>query len=140
MLRYVLLLVCAAFVFGFGGCTIHSTNTPKGTVLEDGSVYLGFNLIPRKQRDHWMLVGEEHGYFSSLRFSVEDRPVTLDKLVVEFGDGQEWTAPVQGTFQPGAWSDDLKLPAPKTIHKVTFYGKSGGGKGQMAKVSLYGRR
>ena len=108
--------------------------------MQDGSVYLGFDLVSRKQGKSWMLVGEKHGHFSSLRFRVENRPLTLDKMVVEFGGGQKWTAPVNGTLEPGAWSDELSLPAPKTIHKVTFHGKSGGKKGQMAKVSLYGRR
>jgi len=140
MRRYVLLLVCAAFILGSGACTVYTNNTTKGTVLSDGSVYLGFDLVSRKRGDSWTLIGEEHGYFSSLRFQVEDRPLNLDRMVVEFGDGEQWTAPAKGNFEPGAWSDEMKLPAPKTIHKVTYYGKSSGKKGGMAKVSLYGRR
>jgi hypothetical protein len=140
MSRFISLLLCVAFIVGLAGCTIHDRSTPKGTVMQDGSVYLGWTLISRKQGDDWMLVGAKHGYFSSLRFNVEDRPIKIDKLVVEFGGGEQWTAPAKGKFQPGAWSDEIPFPAPKTIEKVTFYGKAGGKKAGMAKVNLYGRR
>jgi hypothetical protein len=140
MLRLSLLLLCAVLAFSLAGCTATVTSTAPGTVAQDGSVYLGFTLVSRKQGKDWMLVGERHGYFSSLRFSVEDRPLAVDKMVLEFGDGEQWTAPVSGEFPAGGWSPEIKLPEPRTISKVTYYGKAKGKKGLMAKVSLYGRR
>jgi hypothetical protein len=140
MLRLSLWLLGAALAFPVTGCTATVTSTAPGTVAQDGSVYLGFTLVSRKQGEDWMLVGERHGYFSSVRFSVEDRPLGLDKMVLEFGGGEQWTAPLSGEFAPGSWSPEVQLPSPKTIRKVTYYGRTKGKKGLMAKVSLYGQR
>ena len=140
MLRFSLLALCATLAFGLADCTVTSTGAQRGTVTEDGSVYLGFTLVSRKQDKDWMLVGDEYGYFSSVRFSVNNRPFIVDRMVLDFGSGEQWTAPVKGEFAPGSWSPELKLPSQQTIRKVTYYGKAGGKKGQMAKVSLYGRR
>lgn len=139
MRRITLLLLCLAVALGLSGCTIHTTSA--GAVMADGSVYLGFVLASRKKVDKdWMLVGQEHGYFSSLRFKIEDRPYQLDKLVVTFEGGERWTAPLSQEFAAESWSPEIQLPGQRLIHKVSFYGKAGGKKGLMAKLSLYGRR
>jgi hypothetical protein len=140
MRRLSFLLLCAVLAFGLCGCTATVTSTPVGTVMEDGSVYLGFTLVSRKKDKDWMLVGEEHGYFNGLRFNVKDRPLQVQKMVVTFGTGEEWTAPVKGRFTKGSWSEEITFPGARTIRKVTFHGRAQGKKAGMAKVSLYGRR
>jgi len=135
------LLLCLAVAIGLAGCTVTVNSSPPGTVMPDGSVYLGFVLASRKKTDKdWMLVGQEQGYFSSLRFKVEDRPYRLDKMVVTFEGGERWTAPVQQEFGAETWSPEIQLPGQKMVHKVSFHGQAGGKKGLMAKISLYGRR
>ncbi|MBW2529393.1 MAG: hypothetical protein JRI23_34770 [Deltaproteobacteria bacterium] len=137
--RAISLLIAAVLAVGVAGCTI--TTTSPGYVTQDGSVYLGFVLASRKKVDKdWMLVGTEHGHFSSLRFRIEDRPYRLDKLVVTFADGERWTAPLEQEFAAESWSPEIQLPGQRAIHKVSFFGKAGGKKGLMAKLSLYGRR
>lgn len=134
-----LLVLCLALAFGLSGCTI--TTRSAGAVMQDGSVYLGFVLASRKKTDKdWMLVGQEHGYFSSLRFHVEDRPYRLDEMVVTFEDGERWTAPLRQEFAAESWSPEIQLPGQRLVRKVSFHGKAGGKKGLMAKISVYGRR
>jgi len=141
MVRLWLCSLCAVALLGLGGCTVTVYDTPVGTVVEDGSVYLGWTLISRKKGKDWIAIGEEQGKFSSLRFKVSKRPLEVDKVVVTFGDGQKWSPKLPSQLGPDSWSQELKLPkGQRLVRKVTFFGRSTGKKGGMARVDIYGRR
>ncbi|MBI4702688.1 MAG: hypothetical protein HY744_16320 [Deltaproteobacteria bacterium] len=138
-MRRIAFLVLSAVLLA-GGCVVTVESTPVGTVAADGSVYLGWTLISHKKEADWMLVGVEHGDFSSLRLHVTKAGLVLDRMVVAFGNGEQWNVPVPRELGQGAWSPEIKLPGARRIRKVTFFARTKGKGGLMAHVDLYGRR
>jgi opacity protein-like surface antigen len=129
-----------ALALACSGCSVTVTSNEPGTQSADGSVYLGFTLVTQKGGKDWFLVGQEYGYFSSVRINVADRPLELERVVLQFGNGQTWSPPLPPHFDANTWSDEVALPSPQIIEKITIFGRAGGKKTQFAKVSLYGRR
>ncbi len=141
MRRLSFLLMVLALIVGVSGCEVTVTNTPVGSVADDGSVYLGWTLISHRKDKGSMSVGKQHGQFSSLRFAVKKRVLNIHRLVVHFGNGEKWSPQLRPHFPAGAWSRDIDLPGGKRfIRKVVVFGKSAGKRGRMAKFELYGRR
>lgn len=142
-MRRAMMLVSALFfvLFALSGCTVNVTSVPVGAVAEDGSVYLGFTLISHKKDKDFLLIGAEHGAFASVRLHVTSHELQLERMVVTFGNGEQWSPPLRQRFAKGSWSRDIALPGKaRNIRKVVFVGKATGKKGLMAKVELYGRR
>ncbi len=141
MVKLWLCSLCAVAMLGLGGCTVTVYNTPVGTVVEDGSVYLGWTLISRKKGKDWIGIGKDQGKFSSLRFRVSKRPFAVQKMVVTFGNGQKWSPKLRPKFGKDSWSRELKLPkGQRFVKKVTFFGRSVGKRGGMSRVDIYGQR
>ncbi len=141
MRRLSYLLMCLALFVGLIGCEVTVTNTPVGSVADDGSVYLGWTLISRRKDRDSLSVGKEHGQFSSLRFHVKKRVLNIQRMVVHFGNGEKWSPKLRPHFPAGAWSRDIQLPGGKRfIRKVVIVAKSAGKRGRMAKFELFGRR
>jgi hypothetical protein len=143
MRRAMMLLLTLCFaLLGLSGCTMTVTSVPVGSVAEDGSVYLGFTLISHKPDKDFMLIGSEQGTFASVRLHVTSHDLNLERMVITFGNGEQWSPPLRERFAKGSWSREIALPGkgPRHIRKVVFVGKATGKSGLMAKVELYGRR
>ena len=105
------------------------TETPPrdvGSVNADGTVYLGWNLIGRadKQVDHdEYVVGAGVGNFTAFRLHSE-KPVSFTEILVTFADGQRWVAPGPQSMGANEMSAPIALPnGPRPIYSITLSGK-----------------
>jgi hypothetical protein len=106
-----------------GGCTGILETHPPGTVLQDGSVYLGWTWVAEPRGFNALVVHQGLGRFSKLRILVLDGSLSLERMVVRFADGEEWTPTLGREFGNGQYSPYLELPkAPRDITTVTVYG------------------
>jgi hypothetical protein len=126
MTKNALFLLALVSSLAAPACVI--TETPPrdvGSANADGSVYLGWNLIGRadKQTDHdEYLVGAGVGNFSAFRLHAE-KPVALNEVLVIFADGTRWVAPAPQTMGVNETSQPIALPnGPRAIYSITITG------------------
>ncbi len=113
-----------------------------GHQVAPGVVFLGGRDVAFRVDRDTFVVGRDTGRFTRLRFEVDDAPVAVHSVVIEFGNGQTYAPDTRLVFGEGAWSRELDLPGDaRFIRRVTFLYESVGRpiRGH-ARVRLFGLR
>lgn len=125
-------------------CVITTTNRDVGSVAADGSVYLGWHLIRRDDKNpnandqETYDIGAQLGNFSTIRINA-DKPVAIARVHVIFANGERWDAPAPAALGGNEWSAPIQLPGgPRPIHSVVIDGRST--TSLLSRVEVHGTR
>ena len=136
-------LCCALWAVCLCGCTLVVQGKPaKGAEMPDGTVYLGEVMMGIHGKPETLIVGKEHGTFSTLRFDSQSAPTQfeLKSIAIEFGLLDQYAPPVGTKGNAGIWGRELKLPkGPRTIETIYFEGHPTVA-GASTLIQIYGRR
>jgi hypothetical protein len=139
-MQRVFLIFALLLSFAAAGCTVYTSGGAEvGAVLDNGTVYLGWHLLPKKKTDRELYaVGAEHGQFQSIYLTTNHK-VAVKRVVVTFDNGETFEVPEAGTWGKGHRTAQIALPgAPRAIHQVDVFARSSGK--HLAKIEIYGLR
>lgn len=113
-----------------------------GDEVAPGVVFLGRREVSLKIDRDRIEVGRDTGRFSKVRFEVDDAPIAVYNVRIEFGNGEVYSPDTRLVFGEGGWSREIELPGDhRFIRDVTFLYESVGRPGRgRAVVRVYGLR
>jgi hypothetical protein len=126
------LLLVSVLSLALPACVV-TTTAPRdvGSVAADGSVYLGWHLLNRDNKNkpdnldqETYDIGAQVGGFSTIRLHA-DKPIAVAQVLVIFANGERWAAPAPAVLGQNEWSAPIQLPgAPRPIHSIVVTGRS----------------
>jgi hypothetical protein len=105
----------------------------------------GWTLLAKQEADlvadkDRVRVGGKQGRFKELRVAVEGAPVTIEEIIVTFGNDKQFRAKLGKEIKARSASQTIDLPGEtRVIKNVEFVYRTSGGKGGKGTVLLYGR-
>jgi hypothetical protein len=81
------------------------------------------------------------GMFKKLKFTVKGQPIFLEKMIVHYGNGEEYNHPIRYKIDAGSETREIDLPGNnRIIKKVVFWYEKATWLGGTPVVTLWGKR
>lgn len=118
-------------------------NTPISNdcqALEDWDL-LGVRTVNATLDRDEIEVTAARGLFKQLKFTVKGAPIFIEKMIVHYGNGEEYDHPVRYKIEAGSASREIDLPGNnRIIKKVVFWYEKATWLGGTPVVTLWGKR
>jgi hypothetical protein len=81
------------------------------------------------------------GLFKKLKFTVKEQPIFLEKMIVHYGNGEEYNHPIRYKIDADSETREIDLPGNnRIIKKVVFWYEKATWLGGTPVVTLWGKR